>query len=107
MADIASQLRGARACTRALAWAAEFDNFQDAWNGCERGDWPLWFARILGVQPQLVTQVGFACERVSGSRGNKQRRREMADIVRQRIPWPLVEAKITIVDGAVVRRIRR
>ncbi len=107
MADIASQLRGANACARALEWAAGFDNFKDAWNGCERGDWLLWFAHILDVQPQLVTQVAFACERVRGNRGNDVRRREMADIVRQRIPWGLVAAKIKIVDGALVRKIRR
>ena len=35
------------ACSEALEWAEDYDNLQDAWDKCERGDWMLW---LLGKQ---------------------------------------------------------
>lgn len=35
------------ACSEALEWAKDYDNLDEAWQVCERGDWMLWLAGKL------------------------------------------------------------
>ena len=59
--SLVDALRGAEACKPALAWIEQYSTFEDAWDGCHRGDWLLWFAHILGVNPHLVVQTAIRC----------------------------------------------
>ena len=39
-------------CKDALIWAKDFDNLDDAWQACERGDWMLWLLGKLAGSPK-------------------------------------------------------
>ena len=41
------KLKKLGACQEAVEWAKQFNNIQEAWNNCKRGDWMLW---LLGKQ---------------------------------------------------------
>ena len=58
------QLEDLSACQQAVAFAAGYDNLQDAWTACPRGDWLLWFAARRNVNRQTLVLAACACARL-------------------------------------------
>jgi len=39
------------ACSKAVEWASQYSDPQEAWDKCERGDWMLWLVGKLSGEP--------------------------------------------------------
>ena len=48
-------------CKEALKFRLQYDNFEDAWNNCPRGDWMLWIAERVGVNRRKLTLAKGYC----------------------------------------------
>ena len=52
------------ACPNAIAWIGDMTP-AEGWERCERGDWMLWFAVMIGVDRKIVVRTTCACGRQS------------------------------------------
>jgi hypothetical protein len=45
-----------KSCNDAIKWVddQEYKTAQEIWDRCERGDWMLWYAVKVGVEPKVV-----------------------------------------------------
>jgi thioredoxin-like negative regulator of GroEL len=50
-----------RPCSEALRFRMQYQNFQDAWQACPRGDWMLWIAQRVGVDLRTLTRAKALC----------------------------------------------
>ena len=73
-----------KACAESIEW---FDsrNPHEAWLACHRSDWMLWLAWGIGIDPKLLISASCDC---------LETEEQPADIVRNHIPWPLIEAAL-------------
>ena len=42
MNTLQTKLKELDACDEAIEWAKDYDNLQQAWDNCQRGDWMIW-----------------------------------------------------------------
>jgi hypothetical protein len=48
-------------CEEGLEYYESKPSFEEAWRECERGDWMLWMAKMLGVDSRTLTRAKALC----------------------------------------------
>ena len=48
-------------CNDVLAYYESKASFEEAWHGCERGDWMLWLAAHLGIDSRKLARAAALC----------------------------------------------
>lgn len=55
------KLRKLRACKEAVEWADGYPSMKAAWDVCERGDWLLWYAAMVGAPRKKLVLAACDC----------------------------------------------
>jgi len=64
--NLSTFLKSKNACCEAIEWSEPYgEDWESAWNDCERGDWLLWILEILDFDRKKVVYAACQCVRLS------------------------------------------
>src|SRR5262245_182018 len=92
--ELRAVLSKLHACWPALQWIDEFgfENAEQAWCACERGDWMMWLidAACANWSASAWRASDFAGRRFGGGARREEEERLCADYIRRAVPWDVV-----------------